>query len=117
MLSACKANWGHTHTWVLWCPQIDDDLRDAEADHLRAQLALERERSAALSQRLGEAEGSLRGATARLNTRSVLGEPRVRLAAAASHMQLLQAPTASCLNEGGGGTVSAGWHCSRVGML
>ena len=43
-------------------------------DHLRSRLALEQERSEVLSQRLADAEESLRAATARLNTRRVLGD-------------------------------------------
>jgi hypothetical protein len=78
--SACKASRERAHTWVLVCPQIDSDLRDTELDYLRAQLALERERSNALSQRLADSEDDLCAASARVNTRTTLGGRRAPFA-------------------------------------
>jgi chromosome segregation ATPase len=63
--------------------QIDSDLLEAEMDHLRSRLALEQERSEVLSQRLADAEENLSAATARLNTRRVLGDVRTRMPAVA----------------------------------
>ncbi len=56
------------------CLQIHGDLLQAELDHLRRQLALERERSDVLREQLANAEGDLKAATDRLQTRAVLGK-------------------------------------------
>lgn len=68
-----------SHNLYAPSPQIDSDLLQGEADHLRGQLALERERSNVLQEQLADAEGDLRAATARLNMRSVLGAQMVVL--------------------------------------
>lgn len=51
----------------------------SEVEHLQRQLALERERSDVLAEQLDNAEEDLRIATARLNSRSIIGKRQRQL--------------------------------------